>query len=124
MVTADFSVREEGGVERNDVIDRVALGRVDGEVQRHHGVATHCVDECVGRLVCAGGVSHTVDPGVAVARHLLVNAGGGLADGELQSINARTVVVVVVTVVVVVVFGFDVTAVVVTAGSLSSASNL
>ena len=82
------------GVYRENVVG----GVIHGELQRHHGVAAHGIspDKGVGCGGVADGVEVAVNPPQAVARHLLVNAGGGLADGELQSINARTVVVVVV----------------------------
>ena len=57
-------------------------GVVDGQVQCHDAVAARCVGQRVGGGVVALGVGHTVNPLVAFACHLFVNASGGIVHRE------------------------------------------
>ena len=54
----------------------------DGEVEGHHAVAAFAVFEGVGGDAVALGVDVAVDPSVAVAGLLLVDAGGAVVDGQ------------------------------------------
>ena len=67
---------------------------VDGQVQRHHTVAP--VGRAAGNSVSGGivtlGVGIAVNPGVAAASRLYVDAGGVVADGEVEGIDLQTTV--------------------------------
>ena len=78
-----FNSRSSGG--------QVA-GVVDGQVQCYHTVAAGRIGQRVGRRGGALSVGHTVDPLITVASCLLVNADGGVFDGQVQRINLNTTV--------------------------------
>ena len=82
-VSLAVAVRPSVGFASSDVISLV--GRlVDGEVQRHHGVAARSVGERVGRRIVTFGIGVTVYPSVAVAGCLHVGEVTLAVDGEVQ----------------------------------------
>ena len=59
-------------------------GVADDEIQRHRAVASHDIGQSTRGSVVGGCVGQSVNPGIAVAVTLGVNASRGVSDGEIQ----------------------------------------